>query len=599
MSIQILRGKTSSWNTKNPVLLEGQPGLEFRGTDTNLLDPPPLLKIGDGKTNWANLNYLGLTSNGSILPIKEASSIGSQDNIFQSVYTKNLFVDSIDNSLTGQIQLGSSSHTLTFSPGKNNVNIGMLNFPINQIFSKSVVTASLDCNTTNYIEVNKNLEPIHSEDADLVDIGSLEYPWQAVYAFDGVFFSLQSMSDDGIYCCSSLLPDTPNNWRLGDTTCPWSTVVSNFGFFEHISDINCSGIHVTSDMYPTSTYLNLGNNENSWGLVATNELTTDRISKLSTDDDHYIYFGNIDDLTILVSDNPMSTLGDNTYPWTIYVSEIMTSTLNSNGIIVNGELIRGDRNGYLSLGTDTYRFSNVYTNYTHTMQLSSAGGASTVGCNHTLRPMVNSTSASTGVTLGNASFRWQSVWAQTGSVQTSDRSAKTNIHYLDDTNETNYQSDAQMIGPSIEGEPDSVNISEKNIIDFVKSLRPATFIYKNGQNNPLESNCNPEDVQLGLIADDIENSDLFKYVGVKSTYKVPNPDKYTQILDKSDKNYGFWKDNDTGEVLHDEDEKVEKITKDTLGLQTLPLAVLALTACKYLIKEIDKLNSKIKDLSIS
>jgi hypothetical protein len=46
--IQLRRGLASEWTTANPVLAEGEMGLEL---DTKLH------KIGDGITNWINLQY--------------------------------------------------------------------------------------------------------------------------------------------------------------------------------------------------------------------------------------------------------------------------------------------------------------------------------------------------------------------------------------------------------------------------------------------------------------------------------------------------------------------------------------------------------------
>jgi hypothetical protein len=47
--IQLRRGLAASWTTLNPILSAGEPGVE---TDTGKL------KIGDGSTAWADLDYL-------------------------------------------------------------------------------------------------------------------------------------------------------------------------------------------------------------------------------------------------------------------------------------------------------------------------------------------------------------------------------------------------------------------------------------------------------------------------------------------------------------------------------------------------------------
>ena len=50
-TIQLKRGTTSSWTSQNPVLADGQPGVEITSSGTRL-------KIGDGTTAWNDLEYL-------------------------------------------------------------------------------------------------------------------------------------------------------------------------------------------------------------------------------------------------------------------------------------------------------------------------------------------------------------------------------------------------------------------------------------------------------------------------------------------------------------------------------------------------------------
>ena len=100
-----------------------------------------------------------------------------------------------------------------------------------------------------------------------------------------------------------------------------------------------------------------------------------------------------------------------------------------------------------------------------------------------------------------------------------------------------------------------VTFSTDDVVNFIKKLNPCTFTYKQDGNeiSPQEAlnNNKTELVQLGLIADDIQNEELFNFIGATM--------KYT------------------------EEEKT------MLGLKPIPLAVLALTACKYLINEIEQL----------
>jgi len=56
--IQLKRGKSTTWQNKNLLLLAGEPGFEI---DTCRL------KIGDGKTKWNDLPYIGTAGSGPIV----------------------------------------------------------------------------------------------------------------------------------------------------------------------------------------------------------------------------------------------------------------------------------------------------------------------------------------------------------------------------------------------------------------------------------------------------------------------------------------------------------------------------------------------------
>jgi hypothetical protein len=51
VQIQLRRGTATAWTTANPVLANGEIGVE---SDTDLF------KIGDGSTAWASLSYGGI-----------------------------------------------------------------------------------------------------------------------------------------------------------------------------------------------------------------------------------------------------------------------------------------------------------------------------------------------------------------------------------------------------------------------------------------------------------------------------------------------------------------------------------------------------------
>ena len=92
-------------------------------------------------------------------------------------------------------------------------------------------------------------------------------------------------------------------------------------------------------------------------------------------------------------------------------------------------------------------------------------------------------------------------------------------------------------------------------------MSPATFVYGDTTIQEAQENNKTEQTQLGLIADDIKDEPLFNYVGATM--------KYTE--------------EETNE------------TKTTLGLKPIPLATLALTACKYLINKVESLEQQLNN----
>lgn len=78
-TFQLRRGKQEAWERNNPVLAPGEPSFV---TDKNLL------KIGDGKTAWIDLPYIGTQGNcGGVYNAKthyDFPSIGFVDMIYKA-----------------------------------------------------------------------------------------------------------------------------------------------------------------------------------------------------------------------------------------------------------------------------------------------------------------------------------------------------------------------------------------------------------------------------------------------------------------------------------------------------------------------------------
>lgn len=90
MSIKFRRGTAATWTSTNPVLAQGEPGVE---TDTSKF------KIGDGSTTWTSLAYAGNTGATQTLPYRSFGD-GSDGNVTISSGTTTLTRDMYYNNLT-------------------------------------------------------------------------------------------------------------------------------------------------------------------------------------------------------------------------------------------------------------------------------------------------------------------------------------------------------------------------------------------------------------------------------------------------------------------------------------------------------------------
>lgn len=181
---------------------------------------------------------------------------------------------------------------------------------------------------------------------------------------------------------------------------------------------------------------------------------------------------------------------------------------------------------------------------------------------------------STSMSCGTSNYRWSTVYANNGTIQTSDRAAKSDIHYIEDTK----QSQVMLMSAQVTQSEENVNITTTDLLNLVKTLMPAVFAYKNSDGtetliSDAIANNNTEAVQLGLIADDIKDNQLFNYIGSTMEYE----EEVTPAIFDSEGNIT------TPAVTE---------TKTTLGLKAVPLAVLALTACKNLLQRVEQLENK-------
>lgn len=221
----------------------------------------------------------------------------------------------------------------------------------------------------------------------------------------------------------------------------------------------------------------------------------------------------------------------------------------------------------MSLGTANNGFYSLYIT-TISPSVSSTGNITSTG---NFIPGVNSTSTSTDKTLGDSSHKWRYLYAFSGTIQTSDRSAKNFIHYIENSNKLKAKITNDVNGNSL--------ITTDDVLNFINRINPVTFCYKDGHEEATEDNSDPEMIQLGLIADDIADDKLFKYVGVETVAE--------EVIEPEEKD-------EEGNVL--KEAIIE--TKTVRGLQAIPLVTAALTACKYLLNINKQLESRIENLEL-
>lgn len=200
---------------------------------------------------------------------------------------------------------------------------------------------------------------------------------------------------------------------------------------------------------------------------------------------------------------------------------------------------------------------------------------------YTLGP-VNFSASGYNVSLGSTTEKWGTIYSTSSTIQTSDRSEKTDIHYLDE--QSNLNRGISMLSLANEETSIKTSFTTNDILSFIKKINPCTFVYKDNSQedkysdieSAIESN-NTEYVQLGLIADDLKDEALFNFIGATM--------KYEEEVEPEQKDE---EGNTIKEAVYE--------TKTTLGLKAVPLAVSALTACKSLLETVDQLKQQISDL---
>ena len=155
--------------------------------------------------------------------------------------------------------------------------------------------------------------------------------------------------------------------------------------------------------------------------------------------------------------------------------------LNSSGGTAGMMYLRSASSASYAVGIDSYGAMSLEAS--GTLHLSGDGviidlGDNYIGCGKTLRPAGDS-----AYDVGTASWRWRSVYAQTGTIQTSDRNYKTDIDY-----------DMSRYGA------------------FFDALRPASCKYIDGTSGRRHIVMVSQDVEQELIDSGLTSMDFAGFV---------------------------------------------------------------------------------------
>ncbi len=155
--IQLRRGSTSEWESSNPILAQGELGVDLT---------VGRFKVGTGLTGWNNINY------SAVFDVIIQSQSG--DLVFPTFA-----------SATGVSSIGISTEGVVYSPNSGNLGIGTTN-------PSSRLTISGDVNVTGIITAN---DFNSASDIKLKDnVKTIEDPINKIIKIDGVSFDWKNNS---------------------------------------------------------------------------------------------------------------------------------------------------------------------------------------------------------------------------------------------------------------------------------------------------------------------------------------------------------------------------------------------------------------------
>ena len=513
-TVKLKRGTTANWTSQDLVLADGQPGVETTSSGTRL-------KIGDGTSKWSSLKYVN-----EDLYLKLSGGTLESGNFVLNVGS------------------GQGKTTLTImggGAGKSALQVNGSNVITAQYLSAYDV--AFQSELSNYLPLSGGTMTGAIKVSEAGGIWSQGYPTMI-----GGYGTIQLYdTHNGIVDAHSSSNAKPVVLK-GISTPTSSTDAANKSYVD--TQVATKQATITGGA-STITSSNLTANRalvsSSSGKVTVSTVTSTQLGYLS---------GVTSSIQTQLNNKASSSHTHNNYlPG--YNASTHTIDLNLGSSNLNFEdpinFEQGVRcGGYLTVSGGPLYVSGK--NYPH---IRNASGTEyvTIGTDTSNQLVIYGGTVRPGgdvqQNLGYSNHRWATIYAANGTIQTSDRSEKSDIHYIKDS--TTSIMKTMSLNADTTDNDNKYEYSYDNLLEFIDKLNPVVFSYgKDGIDASLSDN-HMDQTQLGLIADDIQDEELFKFVGAS---------------------------------IEDDEGKTH------LGLKAVPLAVLALSACKNLLQRVKQLESK-------
>lgn len=469
MSIQILRGPASTID--NPILEEGQ---LYLVNDTT----PNKLKVGDGQTNLNSLPYIGaefasdVYRNDGIYPTRTPFTIATAGIPVFSFNTNQIHVDTIYSESQDTIQLMNS-----ILPTDITVNLGDASTRFNYIYGENIISSSLDCTnlTCGSATFNSGINTTNISTTSLTSAGSV------------------------IATYKPIIPMQDDKYSIGDSTHRFNSIhtnnlVLNSNTLNYQSDgyIHAGSTYIITKSYLDSTPLKGFSSTQVWpnanrviisssdSVLSASSITTTQLGYLSG-----------------VTSNIQTQLNGKA-----------ASSHSHSYLPLSGGTITGNLTVNKSL-TCNSRITVIGTNYPH---FYATDPTCTIG-----KDTSNQLCISGGVirpggdgnqNLGNGAHRWATIYAVTGSINTSDRNEKKDIEALD----------------------------EQYSKDIIMGLKPVHYKFIKNDSDRLHTGFIAQDIEEMLNAKGIDTKD---FAAICKWQKTTSDDGVNEQVIENEYSYGL------------------------------------------------------------